>query len=152
MKARVHLQEKRLIDDRRKLPTRFLSRQTIVGGRRRTIRREKDRGRHILIDNYGPLLFTMLLLLLLLSISDAYLTLLLVKTCNATELNPIMALCLEHGNVTFLVEKFLFTSVAVFIFCVLNHFAAARISLALAIIIYFCVVYYEVSIMKNFFP
>ncbi len=152
MKARAYIADKRLVKDRRKLPTSLLSRQAIFGGRRSIIRRETDRKTHILIDNYGLLLFVMLLLLLLLSISDAYLTLTLVKGCNATELNPIMALCLEHGNITFLVEKFLFTSVAIFIFCVLNHFAAARISLALAIIIYFGVVYYELSILNKLVP
>ena len=145
-------EERRIIGDRRKQPTPFLSRKTIFGGRRRTIRREEDKRRHIFVDSYGLRLFITLLLLLLLSLSDAYLTLTLVKAYHATELNPLMAWFLEHGSLTFLFEKLLFTSVAVFIFCVFNHFAVARISLALAIIVYLGVVYYELSIMKNFFP
>lgn len=124
----------------------------MFGGRRKIIRREDDKKTYIPIDNYGLRLFIILLLLLLLSISDAYLTLSLVKVYNATELNPFMALYLEHGSITFFLEKFLFTSVAVFIFCVFNNFAVARISLALAIIVYFGLVCYELSIMHNFFP
>jgi hypothetical protein len=148
---RVHMNNTRIIDDRRKQSTPFLSRQTICGGRRRTIRREEDKGKHIILDSYGLRLFITLLLLLILSIADAYLTLTLVNAYNATELNPIMALYLEHGSITFFLEKFLFTSVAVFIFCVFNRFAVARISLAGAIIIYLGVVYYELSIMNSLF-
>lgn len=152
VKDRVHIDDRRIIDDRRKKSTPFLSRQTIFGGLRKTIRREEDKKKHIFIDNYGLRLFITLLLLLILSISDAYLTLTLVNAHNATEVNPIMALYLEHGSITFFLVKFLFTSVAVFIFCVFNNFAVARISLALAIIIYVGVVYYELSIMNNVFP
>lgn len=146
------MKDRRIIGDRRKLSTAFLSMQSIYGGRRETIRREVDKKKYILVDNYSPRLFMILLLLLLLSITDAYLTLSLVKVSNATELNPIMALYLEHGTFTFFLEKFLFTSVAVFIFCVLNNFAVARVSLALAIIFYFGLVFYELNILSNFFP
>ncbi len=144
--------DRRIIGERRKLSAAFLYRQIIYSGRRIIIRREGDQNTYIPVDRYSPRLFIILLLLLLLSITDAYLTLSLVQVRNATELNPIMALYLEHGTLTFFLEKFLFTSVAVFIFCVLNNFAVARISLALAIIFYFGLVYYELSIMRNFFP
>ena len=146
------MKDRRITGDRRKLSKAFLPMQSIYSGRRETIRREVDKKKFILVDNYSPRLFIILLLLLLLSITDAYLTLSLVKVSNATELNPIMALYLEHGTFTFFLEKFLFTSVAVFIFCVLNNFAVARVSLALAIIFYFGLVFYELNIMSNFFP
>ena len=103
------------------------------------------------VDHYGFELFITLLLLLLLSVLDAYLTLSLITGNLAKEMNPIMALYLEHGTMTFFLEKILFTAAAIFIFCVFNHFAITRISLALAIILYFAVVSYEVSIMNNFF-
>jgi len=146
------MNDRRIIDDRRKQSTPFLSRHAIFGGRRKTIRREEDKKKHIFVDHYGLRLFMTLLLLLILSMLDAYLTLGLVKANNATEVNPIMALYLDQGGVTFFLEKFLFTSAAVFIFCVFNHFSITRISLTLAIIIYLGVVFYEVSIMNNFFP
>ncbi len=151
MKDSVNTDERRIIADRRNHSTPFLSVQSNFGGRRRTIRREEDKRKHIFLDNYGLQLFITLLLLLLLSITDAYLTLTLVTACNATELNPVMAFYLEHGSITFFLGKLLFTSVAVFIFCVFNHFAVVRISLALAIIIYLGVVQYELSIINNLF-
>jgi hypothetical protein len=152
LKSRLHIDNRRIIHDRRKQSAPFLSRHTIFGGRRRTIRRKEDRNKHVFVDHYGLRLFITLLLLLILSMLDAYLTLTLVRANNAIELNPIMALYLEHGNMTFFLAKFLFTSAAVFIFCVFNHFSLTRISLALAIIIYLGVVFYELSIMNNFFP
>jgi len=151
MKNSVHLHNARIIADRRRQSTPLLSKQTIFGGRRSTIRREEDQGKYIFLDNYGLRLFITLLLLLILSISDAFLTLALVTTYSATELNPIMAFYLEHGNIIFFLGKFLFTSSAVFIFCVFHHFAVARISLVGSIMLYLGVVYYELSIMSGLF-
>lgn len=147
MKDRAPINDRRISADRRRLPTPFFSQQTIFGGRRKTTRREKDRRKHIFLDSYGLRLFITLLLLLILSVSDAYLTLTLVKVHKAAELNPIMAFYLEQGNVTFFLGKFLFTSVAVFVFCIFNHFAVVRISLTSAIVIYLCLVYYELNLM-----
>jgi hypothetical protein len=146
------MKDRRIIDDRRKQMRPLLSRYTFFGGRRKTIRRKEDKKKHVLVDHYGLQLFITLLSLFILSVLDAYLTLELVKANIATEVNPILALYLEHSSVTFLLEKFLFTLVAVFIFCVGNHFSITRISLALVIIIYLGVVSYEVNIMHNFFP
>ena len=146
------MKDRRILVDRRKQTTAFLSRYTFFGGQRRRARREADKEEHAFVDHYGLRLFITLLFLLILSILDAYLTLGLVKATNATEVNPIMALYLEQGSVIFFLEKFLFTSVAVFIFCVFNHFSITRISLAVAIILYLGVVFYEVGIINNFFP
>lgn len=147
----MHTHDRRLINDRRKRPTPFPGKHIIFCGRRRTFRREEDKKTHIFVDHYSLKLFITILLLLLLSVFDAYLTLALVKERVIVEANPIMALYLEHGDLTFFLEKLLLTSVAVFIFCVFNHFSVTRISLSLAIIIYLGVVFYEVSIMNNFF-
>jgi hypothetical protein len=149
VKDKAHINDRRIINDRRKKSTLFLSRQT--GGQSKTTRRQEDKKKYIFVNDYGVRLLIPLLLLLILSISDAYFTLALVRAHDATEVNPIMALYLEHGNVTFFLAKFLFTSLAVFIFCVFNRFVVAKISLALAIIIYGCLVYYELSIMHTFF-
>lgn len=143
------MKDRRIIGERRQPPTAFLSRQTIFGGRRKTVRRENDRKAYLPVDHYGLRLFINLLLLLLLSVCDAYLTLTLVKKYNAAELNPIMALYLECGSITFFLEKFLFTSGAVFIFCLFYNFALTKISLALAITFYFGLVCYELIMMHN---
>lgn len=145
------MKDGRIISDRRKRSTPLLAQQAIFGGRRTTIRREGDRKIHLFVDNYSLRLFITLLFLLILSISDAYLTLTLVNAQKATEGNPILAFFLRHSDITFFLAKFLFTSIAVFIFCISNHFVTTRISLALAIIIYLGVVCYELSIMSSFF-
>lgn len=106
---------------------------------------------NILVDNYDPRIFIVLLILLMLMISDAYLTLTLVKTYKTIELNPIMALYLANGSILFFLAKFLLTSVAVVIFCIFNRFAFARISMALTIIIYLGLVCYELSLLSGFF-
>jgi hypothetical protein len=141
------MNDARVLDDRRKQSMAFLSRQGLVCGRRKTIRRRADRKKYIFLDSYGSRLFTMLLLLLVLSISDAYLTLILVKIYGGVELNPIMAVYLEYGSIPFFVQKFLFTSAAVFVFCVLNGVAAVRIALILAIMLYSGTVFYELSVL-----
>lgn len=146
---RVHMNNLRIIDDRRKQSVPFRFKQAVVCGRRMTIRRKTDKRKYFVLDRYGSRLFMTLLLLLILSISDAYLTIMLVKTHGAVELNPIMAVYLEYGSVTFFVQKFLFTSAAVFIFCVFNRFALVKTALALAIILYLGIVYYELSILNN---
>jgi hypothetical protein len=147
----IIVKDRRIISDRRKRSTPLLSRQTLFGGQRRTIRREEDKKTHFFVDNYSLRLFIALLFLLMLSISDAYLTLALVSAHNVTEGNPIMAFLLEYSSITFFSGKILFTSIAVFIFCVFNHFGTTRISLSFAIMIYLGVVFYEISIMRNFF-
>jgi hypothetical protein len=61
-----------------------------------------------------------------------------------------MALYLKRGSVIFVLEKLLFTSIAVFILAALNRFVFAKISLALAIAVYLAVVFYELGVL-NFF-
>jgi hypothetical protein len=142
--------ERRVGGERRKEPTRIFSKYALLGGRRRIVRRDGDRERHVLVDNYGLRLFVALLLLLMLSTLDAYLTLALLKAHRAEEMNPVMALYLKRGSVIFVLEKLLFTSIAVFILAALSRFVFAKISLALAIAVYLAIVFYELRVL-NFF-
>lgn len=146
------MDERRIIPDRRRQPAPFLSRHTFLSGQRKTIRRKADQRKHFFVDHYSPSLLVTVLLLLLLSVLDAYLTLELIDAEVIFEANPVMASYLEFGNATFFCVKFLFTSAAVLIFCVFNHFSVTRVSLALAIIMYFGVVLYQMRIMHLFFP
>jgi len=63
-----------------------------------------------------------------------------------------MAFYLECGNLSFIIEKFLFTKVSIFIFCLYNDFSITKFSLASSIIIYSAVVLYELNIVYKFFP
>lgn len=144
--------EKRFLSDRRKRPTPFISRYTFWGGQRKIIRREADRKKYNFVDVYSPHLFLMLLLLLILNISDSYLTLALIKENVATEVNPIMEFYLEYGNVSFFMVKLLITSVPLFIFCICKNFSITKASLASAIIIYLSIITYELNLIFQFLP
>ena len=89
-------------------------------GRRRQIRRQADRRKLFLLDYYPPQLFYLLVLILFLSVVDAYLTLWLIDE-GAMEINPIMAYYLSIGPNTFLAAKYLLTVAAVTIVVLMNY-------------------------------
>ncbi|MRR10833.1 hypothetical protein EG831_12355 [bacterium] len=106
-------------DDRRRsrLPRwRYL----ILGGRRRAVRRTTDTRRIFLLDRYSPKLFAAMMGIVVLSLTDAALTLYLVSH-GASEINPVMNYFLQKGPVVFMVAKYVSTSVAVIIFVLLAH-------------------------------
>ena len=93
----INITNKRVLSDRRKLSNHLINRYTLIGGRRKAIRRETDKKKHfLLIDYYSPRLLIVLLSILLLSYVDAYLTLALIKTNIIVEVNPSMAFHLEQ--------------------------------------------------------
>lgn len=150
--------ENRYFDDRRKIPTPAISRYTLVGGRRRTLRREYDAGRCLFVDQHSTWLFAALMMLLVLSLADTWLTLILIDKGKAIEANPIMAFYLEHGIVTFITTKFLMTAMFLTIFCLFQNYYVrsfclikrayenvyiTRKSLPLVLKLYLLVVVYE---------
>lgn len=144
--------DKRIVPDRRKHPTCFVSRYTFIGGRRKIIRRELDRQRYVFVDWYSPQLLITLLCLLILSLLDAYFTLTLIREHGVAEANPIMAFYLECSDISFITGKFLFTAVSIFIFCLYSNFFITKVSLASSLVIYLVVILYELNIMYKFFP
>jgi hypothetical protein len=64
------------------------------------------------IQHHGPKTFAAVLVIVMLSIADAFLTLDLVHR-GASELNPIMAFYLDQGPLMFFTVKYLLTSAAV---------------------------------------
>jgi hypothetical protein len=95
-------------------------------GRRRTLRRKSDRCRFFLFDYYSPKLFVSIIMVLLLSVTDALLTLLLVSE-GAQELNPVMAYFLNFGPNIFFISKYLMTSVSVVIVVLFNYITFQRV-------------------------
>jgi hypothetical protein len=143
---------RRIFPDRREVPTPFISRYTFIGGRRRAVRRKEDMKKDYFVDLYSTRLLVTVISLLILSIFDGCLTLILIKENIAFEANPIMASYLNFGDMSFLVGKFIITTVSVIILCICKNFPFTRALLVSALIIYIGIVAYELIIMFKFIP
>ncbi len=134
---------KRTISDRRSRPTPIISRYTLYGGHRKTVRRDEDKKDHIHVDLYSTRLLIAVTTLLLLSCLDAFLTLELISKGHAVEANPIMAYFLDYGTTPFAVVKFIITVFCLTILCLFKNVKITRLSLPFAIKMYLIVVIYE---------
>jgi len=111
-------------DRRRREDRRSRSRRGVkfflLGGRRKSARRDTDKKDFIYVDQYRPWLLVVIMLLAILSISDGLFTLHLVE-CGATEESPVMVWFLSQGPWSFMIAKFIFTSSAIMILLVFHN-------------------------------
>jgi hypothetical protein len=89
---------------RRRPPLKYM----IFGGRRFYARRDSDKTDFIFVDRYSPWLLVVIVLLIILSLADAFFTLYLIEH-GATEINPIMAYFLSLGIWAFIFSKYFIT-------------------------------------------
>jgi hypothetical protein len=89
---------------RRRPPLKYL----IFGGRRMSARRDADKNYFIFVDRYSPWLLMLIVLLIMLSLADAFFTLYLIDY-GAAEINPIMAYFLSMGPWPFIFSKYFLT-------------------------------------------
>ena len=133
--------------DRRRRPTPIISRYTFFRGRRKTVRRNADRTRHIFVDQYGPGLLVVFIAILLLSLIDATMTLHLIDEGIVEEANPVMAYFLRYGSLSFFLAKCALTMFAIAILCVLKNVRIVRhIVIPVTIVMYLAIIFYEVRI------
>lgn len=111
--------EKRFPAERRQSALPAL-RYLLFGGRRRRVRRAEDRSRIVLLDHYPAGLLEIIIGILLLSLTDAFLTLNLIEH-GATEINPVMNYFLGKGPAVFTLVKYAITSAAVLIFLLVRN-------------------------------
>jgi hypothetical protein len=116
--------DRRSGQDRRRAATHPL-RAAVGRGGRRGARRQQDR-RDIYVDRYHPRLRYVAIGLLLLSILDAFLTLMLLEK-GGTELNPLMQFMMSLDTELFLYSKLLLTAFGVAILVVHYHFFWMRV-------------------------
>lgn len=140
--------DKRFHLDRRRRTTPLVSRYTLAGGRRRTVRRATDRGRHLFVDFYSPRLMVALLAVLIFNYIDSYMTLTLLQKGLVFEANPFMSFHLENGISPFIINKGLITAASLTILCIFKNFKFARIGLVLSLIAYVSIVLYEFCILS----
>jgi hypothetical protein len=114
------LKDRRSGLDRRAGPTSPFSRQSLFGSRKGG-RRKEDRKKNYFVDVYSPLLMLVLVFTLILSITDAFLTLRLMED-SFRELNPIMDFFLRQGPYVFLLVKYSLTSFGLITLLVCNTF------------------------------
>lgn len=134
----------RVITDRRRFPTPIFSRYTVLGGRRKTVRRAADKKKHVFVDLYSTRLLVAVMSMLLLSCIDAGFTLSLIHKGKVVEANPFMAFLMNYGVLPFTIAKFTITASALVILCLFKNVNITRISLPIAVKVYIAIVAYEV--------
>jgi hypothetical protein len=136
--------ERRLCGDRRSLTMRTF----VQGGltpRRRGGRRHGEN--HMLVDWHEPHLLLLSLMILFLSITDAFLTLTLM-THGATEANPLLAYILVAAPELFAGVKLFMTGVGILVLVALARARVFRVIRVSAImhaflLVYLCLICYE---------
>jgi hypothetical protein len=124
--------DRRCGKDRRNDQRPFLE-QLFYRGMREYARRAEDRQRIITFDRYPRPLLTAIIVVLSLSLLDAFLTLILIAQ-GATELNPVMHYFLGHGPQIFLLVKYGLTVLSVMIIVIAKEPISARYRLSTAIL------------------
>ena len=119
-------EERRRIDRRTNNKARL--KYLLFNGRRERSRRDEDRGKAFIFDRYNQKLFLAITVILVLSILDAALTLVVIQR-GATELNPVMAYFLEYGTPTFIVAKYVLTSIGVLILLIFKNVFLTKIKI-----------------------
>lgn len=82
-------------------------------------RSEVEMQRDSICETHSPKMLAVILLIILLSIIDAYLTLDLISR-GAVELNPIMAYYLDHSALAFFGMKYLLTCASIIIILIIK--------------------------------
>lgn len=131
--------------DRRRRATGPISR-FMLSGRRRLVRRRDERKIHPYVDRYEPGLLLSVLVILLLSILDVYLTMFHLDR-GAWEVNPFMKVLLGYGDFTFFAIKYGLTTLGLLILCVLKNLSIVRVVLRGILAFYVIVLAYHVALI-----
>jgi hypothetical protein len=140
---------KRSQTDRRKRPTPVLSRYTFFCGRRSIFRRREDRLRSGYVDRYGHRLFTVLIGIVVLNIFDALFTHMILD-CGGTELNPVAGWAITMFGNHFIVWKLSVIGVGLLLLCLHSKYRLAKAVIAMTVILYSGVVFYQIVLMSCF--
>lgn len=143
--------ERRSGHDRRAGRLPFLSRYWLTG-KRGVPRRKADREQSYRVDRHPPRVLVPVLLILLLSLTDAILTLYLVGH-GAAEINPLLNYFLNQGHLPFLLVKYGLTAGAILIVIfnakvfLFRSRVRTQILLALFILPFFLVIQWELYLI-----
>lgn len=144
--------ERRSGKERRQNQIPFLK-LILFKGKRSKLRRADDRKQITLLDRYHPSLVTLILVVLSLSLVDAFLTLTLLEK-GAVEVNPVMRYYISLGPMAFVVVKYSLTVIPLVFILILNGIISERYRIGL-IMFPFCglvfgsVVIWELYLLSN---
>ena len=110
----------RILKDRRKQPTPALSRFT-VRGRRRSFRRKEEQKRGGYVDRYGSGLLFLIVLIVGLNVTDAWLTMTILED-GGWETNPIVSSVIQLYGDKFWIWKFAIVSIPLILLCLHSKF------------------------------
>ncbi|MFI5460971.1 MAG: DUF5658 family protein [Isosphaerales bacterium] len=142
--------------ERRKRPTRpwdvFLTQ-----GRRREFRRTDDHRRTSVVDRFPRRLFSLGVLLLILTLTDGLITVVLLDA-DCVEINPVMRFLLDRGIMTFIFGKYLLTAAFLPVTLVLSRASLFgtrfRVGMLIPLIVclYLVLIAYQLVLMKVRLP
>lgn len=136
----------RAVPDRRNRPTPRLSRYSLVGGRRRGMRRTVEReGSYV--DRYGPLSILAVLWVALMNAGDSFFTLIHLQA-GGIEVNPVAAELLRTGRFGFVFAKSTLVAVALLVLILHKNFWMARLGLWIAALSYTVLNLYHLSLFE----
>ncbi len=141
---------KRILKDRRKLPTPGLSLYTFLG-RRRKFRRKTDQARGGYTDRYSAGLFFILILIVGLNILDSFLTMIILDH-GGWEVNPIVRCVIELYGDRFWVWKFFIVSFSLIFICLHSNFGRVRALINCLAFVYIAVVLYQIFLITYWLP
>lgn len=147
------LTERRAIHTERRCNHRRAAVHSIYRKRRKYLRRVHDYRVGTYVDSHEPTLFYLAMVLMALSVLDAFFTTLLISY-GSEELNPILAYLLALDLYVFLGVKFLITgSSTLFLIMHKHHRLFNTIScyqlLVLSVAVYFLLVCYELTMVRH---
>ena len=99
-----------------------------IYGRRKSIRRNEDKYKNSYFDQYSKGLFVAVVSILILSMADAFLTLLLIDN-GATEINPVMAYFMNFGPYAFISVKYFLTCFSLIVLLILNNVYLSKLKI-----------------------
>ncbi len=142
--------ERRSGKDRRARPTSPFSRESFLGTRKSS-RRKEDQNKHYFVDLYSPSFMVLLTFTMILSITDAFLTMKLVHQ-NCEELNPVMDYFLKLGPVPFTLAKCALTTFGLTTLLVLKNYYLwgkfKTVGLLVALpVLYLFLIFYEIALV-----
>lgn len=94
-----------------------------IRGRRIKARRKGEK-KNCYVDQYhDPMLFFVVLAIIIMSILDAFFTILLLKNGNIIEVNPLMAALIEKSSLYFFNVKYLLTALSLILLVIHKNFS-----------------------------